>query len=115
MPPVKPYLGYRTLLNPVFRSTAPETPSCKPLFSGKRGHDARLLIRRLLGQVGHRHSDTRIWIVTKPLQSLVRHIDLCNFPRRCRRTLVALVLFREVRRHVDETWAQTTEPPLSNP
>jgi hypothetical protein len=26
MPPVKPYLGYRTLLNPVFRSTAPETP-----------------------------------------------------------------------------------------
>ena len=26
MPPVKPYLGYRALLNPVFRSTAPETP-----------------------------------------------------------------------------------------
>jgi hypothetical protein len=27
MPSVNPYLGYRGLLNPVFRSTAPETPN----------------------------------------------------------------------------------------
>jgi len=38
---VKPYLGYRTLLNPVFRSTAPETPdSCKGRGTGWPGCDS---------------------------------------------------------------------------
>jgi membrane protease YdiL (CAAX protease family) len=35
MPPVKPYLGYRTLLNPVFRSTAPETPDSSRRSRGR--------------------------------------------------------------------------------